>query len=265
MLDLNTLIPPGSGLQLTNAININDRGEILAKSVALGVTPIDDEDLGHVVLLIPCEGEDDCKSNAPPPMSEPYRSGGEQPRGLEGLTHSVPHRKGRSRARQQRMNRQYRLAPRRASEVDGWLKASGGKALFIATTSDGFKRFVHDPPLISGWTNKLTKEEICKRTLPNHRLYFQTLSNKPSAILSAESPRHRLFDLSVQVAVLVLELPWQPWRSGGGHTYCYPEPLRAKPHPLWSPRIHAAWFPVAKWQAQGLGHLRGDITAPLAL
>jgi len=62
MLDLNTLIPPGSGLQLTTAININDRGEILAKSLAVGVTPIDDEDLGHVVLLIPCEAEDDCES-----------------------------------------------------------------------------------------------------------------------------------------------------------------------------------------------------------
>jgi probable HAF family extracellular repeat protein len=57
MLDLNTLIPPDSGLQLTNAFNINDRGEILAKSIPLGVTPIDDEDLGHVVLLIPC-GDD---------------------------------------------------------------------------------------------------------------------------------------------------------------------------------------------------------------
>ena len=61
MLDLNTLIPPGSGLQLTNAININDRGEILAKSDPLGITPIDDEDLGHLVLLVPCdEGHDDC-------------------------------------------------------------------------------------------------------------------------------------------------------------------------------------------------------------
>jgi probable HAF family extracellular repeat protein len=55
MIDLNTVIPPGSGLQLTNAFNINDRGEILAKSVPEGVMPVDDEDLGHVVLLIPCE------------------------------------------------------------------------------------------------------------------------------------------------------------------------------------------------------------------
>jgi probable HAF family extracellular repeat protein len=55
MIDLNSVIPPGSGLQLTNAFNINDRGEILAKSVPEGVTPVDDEDLGHVVLLVPCE------------------------------------------------------------------------------------------------------------------------------------------------------------------------------------------------------------------
>ena len=61
MIDLNTVIPPSSGLQLTNALNINDRGEILAKSIPAGVTPIDDEDLGHVVLLVPCdEGRGDC-------------------------------------------------------------------------------------------------------------------------------------------------------------------------------------------------------------
>jgi hypothetical protein len=55
MIDLNTVIPPGSGLQLTNALNINDRGEILAKSIPAGITPVDDEDLGHLVLLVPCE------------------------------------------------------------------------------------------------------------------------------------------------------------------------------------------------------------------
>jgi probable HAF family extracellular repeat protein len=59
MLDLNTLIPPGSGMQLTNAFNINDRGEILAKAALLGFTPNDDADLGHLVLLIPCENEDE--------------------------------------------------------------------------------------------------------------------------------------------------------------------------------------------------------------
>ena len=61
MIDLNSVIPPCSGLQLTNAFNINDRGEILAKSVPEGVTPVDDEDLGHVVLLVPCnEDRGDC-------------------------------------------------------------------------------------------------------------------------------------------------------------------------------------------------------------
>jgi len=65
MLDLNMLIPSGSGLQLTNAFNINNRGEILAKSVPLGVIPIDDEDLGHVVLLIPCEEDGHGCENVP--------------------------------------------------------------------------------------------------------------------------------------------------------------------------------------------------------
>lgn len=53
MLDLNTLIAPGSGVQLTYAFNINDRGEILAISNLLGVTP--NTDLGHLVLLVPCQ------------------------------------------------------------------------------------------------------------------------------------------------------------------------------------------------------------------
>jgi probable HAF family extracellular repeat protein len=58
MRDLNKLIAPGSGLQLTNAFNINDRGEILAKSFPTGTTPNDDADLGHLVLLIPCDKDD---------------------------------------------------------------------------------------------------------------------------------------------------------------------------------------------------------------
>ena len=73
MLDLNTLIAPGSGFQLTNAFNINARGEILAKAAPLGFTPNDDADLGHLVLLIPCEGEnsDDagCEDGARTPIT----------------------------------------------------------------------------------------------------------------------------------------------------------------------------------------------------
>jgi probable HAF family extracellular repeat protein len=47
-VDLNTLIPQGSGLQLTEARNINDRGEIAVS----GVTPA-----GNIraALLIPCD------------------------------------------------------------------------------------------------------------------------------------------------------------------------------------------------------------------
>jgi probable HAF family extracellular repeat protein len=65
MLDLNTLIAPGSGWQLTRALNINDRGEILVAADPLGVTPIDDADLGHLVLLVPCDSDDKgCGGNA---------------------------------------------------------------------------------------------------------------------------------------------------------------------------------------------------------
>lgn len=58
MRDLNRLIRPGSGLQLTEAFNINDRGEILTRSFPLGTKPNDEADLGHVVLLIPCDQDD---------------------------------------------------------------------------------------------------------------------------------------------------------------------------------------------------------------
>jgi hypothetical protein len=57
MLDLNALIQPRTGYQLTNAIDINDRGEILAKAAPVGFTPNDDADLGHLALLIPCDDD----------------------------------------------------------------------------------------------------------------------------------------------------------------------------------------------------------------
>ena len=58
MLDLNSLIPADSGLGLTFAININDRGEILAKAIPPGVSRYQDADLyGHLVLLVPCGAE----------------------------------------------------------------------------------------------------------------------------------------------------------------------------------------------------------------
>jgi probable HAF family extracellular repeat protein len=58
ILDLNTLIPAGSGFQLTFALDINDQGEILAKALPQGGNPYQDADLyGHLVLLVPCEVE----------------------------------------------------------------------------------------------------------------------------------------------------------------------------------------------------------------
>ena len=67
MLDLNELIAPGSGWQLTSAFDINDRGEILAKAAPVGFTPNDDADLGHLVLLVPCEdaSESACGADSP--------------------------------------------------------------------------------------------------------------------------------------------------------------------------------------------------------
>ena len=47
-MDLNTLIPPGSGLQLTEADEINDLGEISAEGP-------DANGNNHVVVLIPCD------------------------------------------------------------------------------------------------------------------------------------------------------------------------------------------------------------------
>jgi probable HAF family extracellular repeat protein len=70
MLDLNKLIPPGSGWVLTNAFNINDRGEILAKAAPEGFTPNDDADLGHLALLVPCKEDcSDCENSIERPKS----------------------------------------------------------------------------------------------------------------------------------------------------------------------------------------------------
>jgi len=62
MIDLNTFLPPGSNLQLSNGYNINDRGEI----VGVGFPPgcADPFGCGRVFVLIPCDdnhpGVEDC-------------------------------------------------------------------------------------------------------------------------------------------------------------------------------------------------------------
>jgi hypothetical protein len=57
MVDLNALVPSGSGLRLDDAVDINSRGEI----VGIGVLANGD---AHAVLLIPCDenhpGVEDC-------------------------------------------------------------------------------------------------------------------------------------------------------------------------------------------------------------
>jgi probable HAF family extracellular repeat protein len=56
-VDLNTLIPADSSLELAYPLAINERGEIGGVGVPHGVSPADFANLGHAFLLIPC-GED---------------------------------------------------------------------------------------------------------------------------------------------------------------------------------------------------------------
>jgi hypothetical protein len=54
-IDLNQFLPPGSGDQLVNAVQITDDGIIAGALVPPGV-PVDEGDRrGHAFLLIPCE------------------------------------------------------------------------------------------------------------------------------------------------------------------------------------------------------------------
>jgi probable HAF family extracellular repeat protein len=58
MIDLNVFIPEGASLeQLTDAININDRGEIMGVGFPVGVPQDNLEIGGHVFLLIPCHDD----------------------------------------------------------------------------------------------------------------------------------------------------------------------------------------------------------------
>jgi probable HAF family extracellular repeat protein len=53
MIDLNTLIPPNSSLQLIRALAINDREEISGSGVPPGCG--DEGACGHAYVLIPCD------------------------------------------------------------------------------------------------------------------------------------------------------------------------------------------------------------------
>jgi probable HAF family extracellular repeat protein len=58
MIDLNTLIPANSTLQLIDAVNINERGEILGIGLPPGVQAVEGDVGGHLFLLIPCNAQD---------------------------------------------------------------------------------------------------------------------------------------------------------------------------------------------------------------
>jgi probable HAF family extracellular repeat protein len=66
MVDLNTLIPAGSSLQLVFAFAINDRGEIVGVGVPPGCATQDSGACGHAYVLIPCEeGDAACQGETP--------------------------------------------------------------------------------------------------------------------------------------------------------------------------------------------------------
>jgi probable HAF family extracellular repeat protein len=69
MVDLNTLIPPGSALQLTFALAINDRGEIGGVGVPPGCAPQDVGACGHAYVLLPRDeaAREGLTSNVPAP------------------------------------------------------------------------------------------------------------------------------------------------------------------------------------------------------
>ena len=55
MLDLDSLIPPGSSLKLSHALAITDRGEIVGIGAPPGCPRSKDDICGHVYVLVPCD------------------------------------------------------------------------------------------------------------------------------------------------------------------------------------------------------------------
>ena len=62
MIDLNSVVSLPPGLQLIDAVNINERGEILVVELPPGVQPGQGM---RLALLVPCAGDEEaCNDNA---------------------------------------------------------------------------------------------------------------------------------------------------------------------------------------------------------
>jgi len=73
MIDLNSEIPPGSSLELTFAVAINNRGEIAGFGVPSGCAPVDVGICGHAYVLVPCNANSgsgaDCQEEVANPSA----------------------------------------------------------------------------------------------------------------------------------------------------------------------------------------------------
>jgi probable HAF family extracellular repeat protein len=77
MIDLNTLIPSGSDLQLSVALGINEHGEIVGEGFPPDCTDMDHCSFDHAYLLIPCDENhpnvEGCDYSLVDPVAAPQR------------------------------------------------------------------------------------------------------------------------------------------------------------------------------------------------
>ena len=109
MVDLNTLIPPNSSLQLNFPTNINSRGEIAGSGLPPGCT---NNDLcGHLFLLTPCDdkhGDDgDCEEHAEGATATAQSSSGLITQNPRTMTEGSPSPIGMMGALRGRLGRRY--------------------------------------------------------------------------------------------------------------------------------------------------------------